>query len=176
MMLFCFMDCLLRTLSRHATEYKPFACYMDKCVCIVEIVVSPSPRPPPCPSPPSRLVTAGHHLLAYRISELLGVGGQAVLVAWAADKMSGCPTMSDAELKDAITAKLKLAPRPRFAAVAAHAQVPGEREGGGGGEREAGGQAEGRGDRDRKRQMLRMGGQLQIGLGGLSPSSLPSMW
>jgi len=75
----------------------------------------------------ARLVTARHHLLAYRISELLGVGGQAVLVAWAADKMAGGPTMSDAELKDAITAKLKLAPRPRFAAVAAHAQSLGRR-------------------------------------------------
>jgi len=71
-----------------------------------------------------RLVLHGQFLLAYRIAELLGGAGRdEVLVHWAAAKISANPSTPDAALKEAIAAKMSKLERPKYAALAAHAQV-----------------------------------------------------
>eukprot|EP00878_Enallax_costatus_P034612 GHUV01038389.1.p1 GENE.GHUV01038389.1~~GHUV01038389.1.p1 ORF type:complete len:101 (+),score=6.54 GHUV01038389.1:239-541(+) len=65
------------------------------------------------------------HLLAFKIaSEALGgVGKQEVLLHWAAAKISASPAVPDDRLKQEIAAKMSQIERPRYAHLAAHAQV-----------------------------------------------------
>ncbi len=71
-----------------------------------------------------RLVLARRHLLAYRVSEMLGGAGKdEVLLHWAAAKISASPSVPDGSLKAALAAKISLMDRPKYAPLAAHAQV-----------------------------------------------------
>lgn len=71
-----------------------------------------------------RLVLARRHLMAYRVAEMLGgAGKEEVLLHWAAAKISASPSVSDGALKDALAAKVGLMDRPKYAPLAAHAQV-----------------------------------------------------
>jgi hypothetical protein len=71
-----------------------------------------------------RLVLARHYLLAYRVAEMLGgAGKEEVLLHWAAAKISASPSVPDASLKEALAAKVSLMDRPKYAPLAAHAQV-----------------------------------------------------
>lgn len=71
-----------------------------------------------------RLVLARHYLLAYRVAEMLGgAGKEEVLLHWAAAKISASPSVPDAALKEALAAKVSLMDRPKYAPLAAHAQV-----------------------------------------------------
>lgn len=71
-----------------------------------------------------RLVLAHHYLLAYRVAEMLGgAGKEEVLLHWAAAKISASPSVPDAALKEALAAKVSLMDRPKYAPLAAHAQV-----------------------------------------------------
>eukprot|EP00879_Flechtneria_rotunda_P017255 GHRR01018076.1.p1 GENE.GHRR01018076.1~~GHRR01018076.1.p1 ORF type:complete len:487 (+),score=167.02 GHRR01018076.1:290-1750(+) len=71
-----------------------------------------------------RLVLFRHYLLAYRITEMLGgAGREEVLLHWAAAKISASPSVPDAALKQALTAKISKLGQPRYAPLAAHAQV-----------------------------------------------------
>jgi hypothetical protein len=73
---------------------------------------------------PRRLVLGRRHLLAYRVAEMLGgAGKEGVLLHWAAAKISASPSVSDSALKDALAAKISLLERPKYAPLAAHAQV-----------------------------------------------------
>lgn len=70
---------------------------------------------------------ARRHLMAYRVAEMLGgAGKEEVLLHWAAAKVSASPSTPDATLKEAISAKVSLMDRPKYAPLAAHAQVRGE--------------------------------------------------
>eukprot|EP00775_Hariotina_reticulata_P009376 gene9376-9539_t len=76
----------------------------------------------------SRLVLYRQYLLAYRIAELLGGAGRdEVLLHWAAAKISANPNMPDGALREAIAAKMSKLDRPKYAALAAHAQSIGRR-------------------------------------------------
>lgn len=75
----------------------------------------------------ARLVSARHYLLALRIAQFVGEGQAAVLLHWAAARISAAAHVPDAQLKDAITAKLAACPNIRFAPLAAHAQAVGRR-------------------------------------------------
>lgn len=71
-----------------------------------------------------RLVLACRHLMAYRVSEMLGGAGKdEVLLHWAAAKISASPSVPDGALKAALAAKVSLMDRPKYAPLAAHAQV-----------------------------------------------------
>lgn len=71
-----------------------------------------------------RLVLARRHLMAYRVSEMLGGAGKdEVLLHWAAAKISASPSVPDGSLKAALAAKISLMDRPKYAPLAAHAQV-----------------------------------------------------
>lgn len=71
-----------------------------------------------------RLVLARRHLMAYRVAEMLGgAGKEEVLLHWAAAKISASPSVPDGSLKEALAAKISLMDRPKYAPLAAHAQV-----------------------------------------------------
>jgi hypothetical protein len=71
-----------------------------------------------------RLVLLRQHLLAYRIAESMGgTGQQEVLLHWAAAKISASPAVPDFALKEALAAKMSKLERPKYARLAAHAQV-----------------------------------------------------
>lgn len=70
-----------------------------------------------------RLVSARHYLLAYRIATTLGVGEDQVLLHWACAKISASPDVPDAQLKEALAAKLSKSAHAKYAVLAAHAQV-----------------------------------------------------
>lgn len=71
-----------------------------------------------------RLVLARRHLMAYRVAEALGgAGKEEVLLHWAAAKISASPSVPDGALKEALSAKISLLDRPKYAPLAAHAQV-----------------------------------------------------
>jgi hypothetical protein len=62
--------------------------------------------------------------MAYRVAEMLGgAGKEEVLLHWAAAKISASPSVPDGLLKDALAAKVSLMDRPKYAPLAAHAQV-----------------------------------------------------
>jgi hypothetical protein len=64
------------------------------------------------------------HLLAYRIAESMGGNGQQdVLLHWAAAKINASPAVPDFALKEALAAKMSKLERPKYARLAAHAQV-----------------------------------------------------
>lgn len=76
----------------------------------------------------SRLVLARRHLMAYRVAEALGgAGKEEVLLHWAAAKISASPSVADGALKEALSAKISLMDRPKYAPLAAHAQSVGRR-------------------------------------------------
>lgn len=75
----------------------------------------------------ARLVQMRHYLLAYRIARMLGAGEEHVLLHWACAKISSATNMTDAALKELLTAKLRSCPTIRFAPLAAHAQSVGRR-------------------------------------------------
>ncbi|KAF6254839.1 vacuolar protein sorting-associated protein 16 [Scenedesmus sp. NREL 46B-D3] len=76
----------------------------------------------------NRLVLLRQHLLAYRIAEAMGGGGQQeVLLHWAAAKISASPAVPDFALKEALAAKMSKLERPKYAPLAAHAQSVGRR-------------------------------------------------
>jgi hypothetical protein len=62
-------------------------------------------------------------MLAYQVAQVLGVGQDQVLLHWACAKVTASSNTPDEQLKEAVSSKLSKATRPRFAAVAAHAQV-----------------------------------------------------
>jgi hypothetical protein len=70
-----------------------------------------------------RLVGWHYHMLAYQVAQVLGVGQDQVLLHWACAKVTASSNTPDDQLKEAVSSKLSKATRPRFAAVAAHAQV-----------------------------------------------------
>ncbi|GBF95901.1 hypothetical protein Rsub_08492 [Raphidocelis subcapitata] len=71
----------------------------------------------------SRLVSLRHHLLAYRIAEMLGEGRETVAAHWACAKISASPSVPDAALRDALLARLRGVPGAHYAPIAAHAQA-----------------------------------------------------
>ncbi|WIA22377.1 hypothetical protein OEZ85_004684 [Tetradesmus obliquus] len=76
----------------------------------------------------NRLVLLRQHLLAYKVAEALGGSGQQeVLLHWAAAKISASPAVPDFALKEALAAKMSKLERPKYAALAAHAQSVGRR-------------------------------------------------
>eukprot|EP00884_Botryococcus_braunii_P014410 jgi/Botrbrau1/22970/Bobra.0030s0042.1 len=75
----------------------------------------------------SRLVNARRHLLALRISQVLGLPTDKVLVHWACAKINASSDMPDERLRDELTAKLEGQAGVRYAAIASHAQAIGRR-------------------------------------------------
>mmetsp|Transcript_12464 Transcript_12464/g.35002 ORF Transcript_12464/g.35002 Transcript_12464/m.35002 type:complete len:872 (-) Transcript_12464:151-2766(-) len=75
----------------------------------------------------ARLTAARRHLLALRISNMMGLPEEPVLTHWACAKIAAANQRTDAELADQLLEKLRQCPHIRFAAIAAHAQVHGRK-------------------------------------------------
>lgn len=71
-----------------------------------------------------RLVLRGHYLLALKIAEARGHGGEKVLTSWACEKIK-TSVASDEDLSSFLLAKLQQQPHAHYAEIACHAQQAG---------------------------------------------------
>ncbi|KAF5731337.1 Vacuoleless1 (VCL1) isoform 2 [Tripterygium wilfordii] len=74
-----------------------------------------------------RLINVHQHLLAFRISEFLGMNQEVVIMHWACSKITASLAIPDATLLEILLDKLKLCKGISYAAVAAHADKSGRR-------------------------------------------------
>ncbi|KAL2623066.1 hypothetical protein R1flu_003271 [Riccia fluitans] len=75
----------------------------------------------------ARLVNQHRHLLAFRISDHLGLGQETVLIHWACTKIAAASDVPDNLLLEMLVEKLKECPMISYAVVAANAHRKGRR-------------------------------------------------